>query len=218
MRSRTIGILVALVVPLVGLVAVPTLAGPAYDVEVRLLPTPTPAAVDELDRDDLHFTSRWNAALQRYVEPVDWTTDPNYTLEVWVSDVGSVNTGVTSAYLDVEWDNDAINDATGMTHGALFGFFPEGTINNPISQVTNFGGSDATFAGQGLEPVFARVGWIDFVLTGDGVVDFDAFVALGEIGVLNRTVGNIQITGATVPEPTSLLLLGFGALVCRRRR
>ena len=53
-----------------------------------------------------------------------------------------VNSGVTSAYLDVDWDNDAINDAMGLTHTSLLDFFPEGTINDPISQVTDFGGSD----------------------------------------------------------------------------
>ena len=155
MRSCTITILAAVAVPLIGSVAVPALAGPVLpDVDVRLIPAVSPHGSDELPAGDAYL----GAPGVRNVLPLYWMGTPiDYVLEVWVSDVGTVNTGVTSAYFDVTWDNDAINDATGLTHTSLFDFFPEGTINNPISQVTNFGGSDATFTGQGLEPIFARV-------------------------------------------------------------
>ncbi len=195
MRSCIIGILAALAVPLGGSATAPALAGPILaDVDVRLIPALSPHGSDELPAGDAYL----GAAGVRSVLRLDWMVTQNYVLEVWVSDVGSVNTGVTSVYLNVDWDNDAMNDAMGMTHTSLFNLFPEGTINNPINQVTNFGGSDGTFVGQGLQPTFARVGGIDYVLASDGVVNLDAVVGLGEIGVLNRTVSEVQITGATI--------------------
>jgi hypothetical protein len=164
------------------------------DVDVRLIPAHSPHASDQLPAADPYLGT---LGVQNGLA-VDLTIASDYVLEVWVSDVGAVNTGLTSAYLDVAWDNDAISEAVDITHTNLFDFFPEGTINNPIGQVTNFGGSDGTFTGQGLEPTFARVGWIDFTLTGDGLVNLDAVIGLGEIGVLNRSVGEVQITGASV--------------------
>ena len=131
MRSRTKSILGPMAVFLVGSAAVPALAGPDLpDVDVRLIPALSPHGSDELPNTDPYLgTSGVRNELN-----FEWTVDPSYVLEVWVSDVGSVNTGVTSAYLDVSWDNGAINDATGLTHTSLFDFFPEGTINNPISR------------------------------------------------------------------------------------
>src|SRR3972149_3862956 len=61
-------------------------AGIVSDVEVRLVPAIAPSGSSQLPGDDAYFTSRWNPGLGRYVEPVDWTTNPNYSLEVWVSD------------------------------------------------------------------------------------------------------------------------------------
>ncbi|MCH8854051.1 MAG: hypothetical protein IID41_15585, partial [Planctomycetes bacterium] len=169
-----------------------TAAAPAaaqIDVEVRLIPVESPSGSDVVP--DVGSLPSNTLILNRSVTP-------EFFLEVWVSDVGSVNTGVIAAYFDVTWDNGNLTDAIGTACSSLFSLLCEGSIENGINQVTNFGGSDGSFQGQGVEPLFARVGLIHFSALDDGELTFDAVVGLGEVGVLNRSVGDVAIIGANV--------------------
>ena len=145
-----------------------------------------------------------------------------FSVEVWVNDLGDLNTGVVSAYFDVAWwsPSSATAEATALNHDAAFGLLPEGAIDNPNNQVINLGGSDPTFQGQGIDE-WARVAWIDFTVVEPPLLTciyFEAGIGAGEVGVLNRTVGEVEIVGCCVPEPTALSLLVLGGLLCLRRR
>ena len=112
MRSLTTSVLVRAVAVLVAASAAPGFAGAVEpDVDVRLIPALAPHSYDELPSDDAYLGQR---GVQNELS-LNPTPNPNYVVEVWVSDVGDVNTGVTSAYFDVSWDNGAINAATEVT-------------------------------------------------------------------------------------------------------
>lgn len=79
-----------------------------------------------------------------------------YYIEVWASDVGGTNTGLTGAYTDVNFCSQTT--ATAVFHGGIFNVFPAGTIQT--SKVDEFGGS-ALPNGGGIAPQWVRVGWIE---------------------------------------------------------
>ncbi|MCK4372163.1 MAG: hypothetical protein KAW61_03405, partial [candidate division Zixibacteria bacterium] len=78
-----------------------------------------------------------------------------YYVEIWASDTGATNTGLTSVYVDVSFCEQA--SATELYHGTIFTAFQEGTIQP--GGVDDFGGS-ALPSGGGIEPEWVRVGWI----------------------------------------------------------
>ena len=86
------------------------------------------------------------------------------------------------------------------------------------TRVDNFGGTDGTFLGQGLDE-YVRVGYVEFEATGWGCIDFVGEVGPGEYSVYGRDIGEIQIRGCEVytPEPTSILILSMGGLACLGR-
>ena len=77
-----------------------------------------------------------------------------YYVEIWASDVGGANTGLTSVYVDVSFCGEM--SATTLEHGTLFSTFSSGTIQP--GGVNEFGGSGL---GSGIEPEWVRVGWIE---------------------------------------------------------
>jgi hypothetical protein len=78
-----------------------------------------------------------------------------YYVEIWASDVGSVNTGLTGVYVDVNFCS--ATAASELFHGGIFATFPIGTIQS--GKVDEFGGSALPHGG-GIEPQWVRVGWI----------------------------------------------------------
>jgi len=78
-----------------------------------------------------------------------------YYLEIWASDTGKINTGLTSVYIDVSFCQWA--SALAVKHGTIFITFPDGNIQP--GGVNEFGGS-ALPSGDGIEPNWVRVGWI----------------------------------------------------------
>ncbi len=188
-------------------VPAPSWASP--DVKAYLVPVLTPGDIDPNDVPP--------AADDRYHLEFDWTVYPTYHVEVWVNDLGDLNSGVISAYTNVTWDNGAITDAISLYHDTEFDGFTEGAINNAGNIVENFGGTDATFLGQALDQ-FVRVGYIDFQATGGGLISFEGEVGAGEYSVFGRDIGEVEIRGCTAPEPTSILILGISGFACFGRR
>ena len=82
-------------------------------------------------------------------------TGNTFYVEIWASDVGATNTGLTGVYVDVDFYNQTT--ALAVEHGTIFVTFPDGTIQP--GGVDEFGGS-ALPSGGGIEPNWVRVGWI----------------------------------------------------------
>ncbi|MBK9126991.1 MAG: hypothetical protein IPM13_04235 [Phycisphaerales bacterium] len=142
--------------------------------------------------DDVAFMLRVTDAVtgpdQSTTLPESLTCVPlygTYFVEVWVSDVGSVNTGLTSAYLDLSWNvGPAI--ATNIVHRPPFTLFPSGTIAAGL--VDELGGSDALLVGQGVQPVWARVAAVEFLAATPGTVSYAAAPAATSVAAFGRGV------------------------------
>ncbi len=173
------------------------------------------------------------------LNPTDQAQDPprpvtsiaagsSYVVEVWMSDVnnaGQTYTGLTGAYVNVYYTT-AWTNAARLSWDPLFDdLFKEGQIDDPAGRVVNFGGSTA--APYGMEPMWARLGWINMVAAAPSVpqlVDLRAELGLAGIGAWGRTVdpANVEFVAhdfSIAPEPMALLLLAVGlAGACNRRR
>ncbi|GAF69893.1 unnamed protein product, partial [marine sediment metagenome] len=78
-----------------------------------------------------------------------------FYVEIWASDSGTENTGLTSVYVDALFCEQA--SALDLYHGTIFITFPDGTIHS--GGVDEFGGSAVPSAG-GIEPEWVRIGWM----------------------------------------------------------
>ena len=77
-----------------------------------------------------------------------------YYVELWVSDVGTVNSGVTSAYVDMTFDDAKVDILTPINHGSVFTAWPQGVVGAGL--IDEIGGS--TFlGGVGAQPEWAKV-------------------------------------------------------------
>jgi len=81
------------------------------------------------------------------------TADQDYYVEVWASDVGTTNTGLTSVYVDLNFSPCAAISITSVDHAGIFTVFQSGTIG--ACGIDELGGS--SLAGAGIEPQWARV-------------------------------------------------------------
>lgn len=192
-------------------VAAPAIA--QVDVKAYLIPVVNPGEVNP--------NSIPPEADDRYHLELDPNITPNYHIEIWINDLGALNTGVISAYTDVSWDNGAITDALSLHHEAAFNLLIEGSIDNATDMIANFGGTNPSFAGQGIDQ-YVRVGYIDFDASGVGIINFEGVIGAGEYGVSGRSIGAVEIRGAEViiPEPASIIFAsaGLGGLLLRRNR
>lgn len=140
-------------------------------------------------------------------------------LEMWVSDVGTLNTGITGFFADISFDQSVLR-ADVLAHSpGPFAVLTDGTIDNPGGMVIDFGGNDGSFVGQGVEPNWARLGYIDMTAIGNGMATISSTLGIGGIGVLGRTPPpaseiNFDTVTIVVPEPSTslILILGFFAL------
>ncbi len=78
-----------------------------------------------------------------------------YYVEVWASDLGSTNTGISGLYVDMNFCTQSI--AQEVQHGTIYTVFPGGTILT--GKVDEFGGS-ALPGGAGVAPQWVRIGWV----------------------------------------------------------
>jgi hypothetical protein len=143
-----------------------------YDVSVELVPVLAPSAVDAID--DL-------GTLTNLLPP--GSCPDTYYLEVWVTDRGAVNTGVTGIYLDVIF-NPSVIEVLDLSYSASFPFFPEGVIDNVSGVVTNFGATD--FSAHGISPEWARVGALELSTIADTQTLFTSSLGVGGLGVFGR--------------------------------
>jgi hypothetical protein len=81
------------------------------------------------------------------------TQGQTYYVEVWVSDVGNISTGITSAYVDLHFPAAAAS-VTNISHGSIFTLFPSGSV--AVGVIDELGGSQLS-PGVGVAPQWARV-------------------------------------------------------------
>jgi len=82
----------------------------------------------------------------------------DYYVEVWASDVGGTNTGLTSVYVDMCFIPSDVVLVLAIDHGGTFTMFPSGMIE-PWG-IDELGGS--SLAGVGVEPAWTRVAVVKF--------------------------------------------------------
>jgi len=87
----------------------------------------------------------------------------SYILELWVSDVGQVNRGITSVYIDVNCPSD-IFDVAGVSYGSTFDMFTEYESNAGLLE--NLGGSTLD-PGIAVEPSWIRFGVVELEALSD---------------------------------------------------
>jgi hypothetical protein len=81
-----------------------------------------------------------------------------YYLEVWASDVGYVNTGLTSVYVDISFASEAAS-VVSVSHGDIFDTFKSGSYDI-AGEIDELGGS-TPIGGICVEPEWARVAVVE---------------------------------------------------------
>ena len=106
----------------------------------------------------------------------------NYYIEIWASDVGSTNTGLTSVYVDVHFDPCDGASIQEIDHGGIFTESQSGTIE-PWG-IDELGGS--CLVGVGIEPQWARVAVVKVRGEAHGTVCCSLFPSDTGITTLDR--------------------------------
>ena len=140
-----------------------------------------------------------------------------YYIEIWASDVGETNTGLTGAFVDIAFSEQSA--VTTIDHGSTFTVFTDGVVQP--GYVTDFGGG-AMSAGLGIEPQLVRLGWLEMttvseastctieLLPGYEVATWDRgaipweFVQLGSITLLRDCNNNGVGDDEDIANGTSL--------------
>ena len=183
----------------------------SIDVELRMLTLDRPSAVTVTTAPD---------ALPGQADTFD-VAQP-FVLELWVSDVGALNSGVVGLYLDLTYDGSVVL-VDGLQHTpGEFQLLLEGSVDNGAGAVTNFGGS--TLDGAGVEPAWARLGYLEMSGAGSGGTEVVSSLGLGGVGVFARSppsVEEIQLDMAMVtivPEPSYGIMPAVALLLPALRR
>lgn len=186
----------------------------SMDVLMRTIARPTPSAQSMITCSDMEL---------KMLLGHETLFAPGGTLflEIWVSDVGPVNSGITGFFTDLTFDSSILR-ADALFHSpGPFTLLTSGLINNPMGLIENFGGNDASFTGQGAEPNWSRISYAQMTAVGLGAALIDSSLGLGGIGTFGRqppTKSDIDFDSITltIPEP-SLLCLWLIALAPSRR-
>lgn len=89
-------------------------------------------------------------------------TGQAFVAELWATDSGALNTGLIGVFASLSFTPTSMQ-ATFVESRSPFTLLSGGTINNAGGTITGLGGNDATFAGQGIAPTWARVAVVHFV-------------------------------------------------------
>ncbi|MHC4113025.1 MAG: hypothetical protein ACYSUY_18270, partial [Planctomycetota bacterium] len=92
-----------------------------------------------------------------------------YYLELWVSDSGYINTGLTSAYIDLSFPSDAVT-VIDVSYSIAFKLFNEESVLS--GKIDELGGSSLS-GGDGIEPEWARVAVVEILA--DATLPFVTF-------------------------------------------
>ncbi len=82
-----------------------------------------------------------------------------YYLELWTGDIGYINTGLTSAYVDLSFPASAAT-VINVSNGSIFTLFNEEVILS--GEIDELGGSSLP-GGEGIEPEWARVAVVEIL-------------------------------------------------------
>ncbi|MFO0972020.1 MAG: LamG-like jellyroll fold domain-containing protein [Phycisphaerae bacterium] len=138
------------------------------------------------------------------------TEGQDYYVEIWGSDIGDVNTGITSAYFDL------MLPATGafvvnINHNSIFNVFPAGSIQP--DRIDELGGSCLT-AGRGVAPLWVRVATVRFLADAQRTVYPFALApsttGCAAYGRGSVTWPGVELTGASIGTPGAGDLDGDG--------
>jgi hypothetical protein len=166
-------------------------ASPDTDVQLALAVVDAPSATDTTETLPASLTSV--------------AVGETYFVEVWATDSGSVNTGLTSTYLDFAYPADRAS-VQSISHGGVFTLFPEG-LDDGQGLIDELGGSQLT-EGIGVEPEWVRVAMIEMVAdaTTSGAPYALAPSALG-VGAYGRGLiawPDVELDALTIPQGLSL--------------
>jgi len=121
----------------------PAQGGPGADLELRLVAISTPTPFDT------------STSLPEPIPVID--VGEQYVLEVWATDRGDLNTGITSVYIQVECPQDSVS-ILGATTSESYNVFSSGEVLP--GSVHELGGS--SLPGQlGIEPQWVRIAVVD---------------------------------------------------------
>jgi len=144
--------------------------------------------------------------------------------EVWMRDVGTITSGVTGGFVDIDYTT-AFADATTIYHGTIYMVLAGGSINDPAGLVDNLGGATMN-SGEGASD-WVRLGYVQFGGVGASPVTFTLTAGaaqFSQVGAGNVDWPLVNFTGTphtVLPEPGVLCLFLAGSilsLVRRKRR
>ncbi len=125
-----------------------------YDFDYRCVIVAEPSTVDQ--------TTEMPSGLS--IVPVGET----FYVEFWATDSGTTNTGLVSAYTDMDYPEDLVSDCA-PGHTPLFSLFHDGVCDGSI--VDELGGSQLE-PDIGVEPEWARVGYVGYSAVDTGTAEF----------------------------------------------
>ncbi|MFO0913167.1 MAG: Ig-like domain-containing protein [Pirellulales bacterium] len=95
-----------------------------------------------------------------------------YAVEVWVQNVGAVQSGIAGGQVDVRF-NSGLADGGQLGHGQLFNQLSTGAVIESSGLVDNFGGGTLSPTA-GVAPNWARLGYIWIKAVDNGLAEFSA--------------------------------------------
>ena len=122
----------------------------------------------------------------------------DYFVEVWTSDVGQRNTGLTSVYADAILGSSGAASVRSISHGDIFTVFTSGTVYP--DRIDELGGSSLTAAG--IEPCWVRVATVEMHAEASGPVGCYLAQSSTRVAALGRGLipwSEVSLSGGGAP-------------------